>query len=202
MPKLSPQAKKLFKNKFAKALIKHAGNATQAYLEVKPNAPIASARTSASAFLMKNDISNDIKAILDNEGVTDKFLAMQLKDACQADKIQDTKDNGTITTPDWTNRNTAIVTVLKAKGHLKEGQGQVNINIGTSLQSVEELARVERLAERLDRMYERLGYFKREATDAEVAPPNGIPQSSSDEIIDCGVTGTGVGEANQSPSAL
>ena len=123
----------------------------------------------SSEYLAKTDLSSNIRDILDNEGVTDKYIAEVLKGALSADKTQDTSE-GLVTSPDWTNRNTAIVTALKTKGHLRDGAGTVNIQIGTSIQSADELARIERLMSDAKMILGKLGYLdKQTAQEADVS---------------------------------
>lgn len=175
---LNKHAEALQRKKFAKSLIKHNGNATQAFLDIKPNLKPASARSMVSDYLARVDISSDIREILDKEGVTDQAVASALGKMLNAQKLQDTSE-GVKTVDDNTNINTAIVTALKTKGHLKDNQGQVNIQIGTSIQSADELARIERLMADAKMILGRLGYLDKQM--AQEAEAHDVPRENNSE---------------------
>lgn len=75
----------LRERKFIDAYIKHNGNATKAYLVIKPETKRRNAREYGYRMLQKVDIS--VSEFLDKAGITDIHLSKKLKEGLDATKV-------------------------------------------------------------------------------------------------------------------
>lgn len=75
----------LRERKFIDAYIEHNGNATEAYLVIKPETKRRNAREYGYRMLQKVDIS--VSEFLDKAGITDIHLSQKLKEGLDATKV-------------------------------------------------------------------------------------------------------------------
>lgn len=133
------------KQKFARGLVKNSGNATKTYMQLHPNASVATANTNSSKYLKANpDISHYVVEVMNTKGVDINNLVGKLKRMTNAKKENILPSGEIIKTVDNTARMSAINTGFKLHGHLSSsvhvGNDNRTVNISVGEKSSEELS--------------------------------------------------------------
>ena len=172
-----PPLKNIRHEKFARAVVKHNGNQTEAYKEISPNIDYDSAKVRASQTLTKANVRERVLEILNSQQRTSlpNVIEQVAQDTDCMKEVLDAKGN-VVELRDNQTRIRAKELLLNLHGALerKEQAEQERITINISTTDAGTLQALASTLENMNRKLDLLPYSMQGYVDAEVKRGDGV----------------------------